>query len=220
MLVTGQRTKRERTMGYDRRWASSLGAKAARIAGAAAVAWSLAAPTDADAVLLTTPLPAGIPTGTSSADNLVVDFQILFANPLPDGAIFSFELTTGGFDPGENVVVDLYGDLGGQGFLGTAYSGQFTELSTSCRVGSELCAALIDGQFSVGLRMTGGAALLTSYTVTAWIPKGPAPATTVPVAANDAPEPGTLPLTALALTFGALALRRAARDRVSVRPRA
>ena len=198
-------------MNNDHRGSNTdIGIRAARLACAAAAAWALAAPAGADAALLTTPLPAGIPTGTSRADNLIVDFEFMFANPLREGGIFSFRLTTEGLDPGENVVVDLFSDLGGAGFLGTAYSGRFTELSANCRVGSSLCTALLDGQFSVGLRMTGGAALLTSYTVSAWMPKDP-PAAINGAVPNAVPEPGTAPLTAAALALAALGIRRTAR---------
>src|SRR5262249_1226071 len=124
-----------------------------------------------------------------------------------------------GVDAGESIVVDLFGNSGGSNYLGTVYAGPFVSMSANCRAGGSLCSDLLDGDFSVGLRMTGGAAMLTPSVVDAWTPREPRPiqaaqAVASPVAAT-VPEPGSLPLVAAALALAACVTR----TRVSGRPR-
>lgn len=102
-----------------------------------------------------------IPTTTAMADEMVVNFDTSRL-ALPAQGLFTFVLATTGLDAGDSIVVDLFAGANGQNFIANAYTGPFVTLSGNCTIGGFLCSYLLDGDFSIGLRMASGATDLVS----------------------------------------------------------
>jgi len=163
-----------------------------------------------------------IPTGTSPADDLILNFD---TSTLGVGSgRLTFYLSTSGLNAGDVAVIDLFGGANGQNLLGVAYTGPFASYSGNCTIGDPLCSYLFDGAFSVGVRMTSGmldiaaafvyatdvnemSSSATNATIGQYVLDPP----TVHIAAvapAAVPEPGTIALSAAALLMLGVARRR------------
>ena len=163
-----------------------------------------------------------IPAGSSPADDLILNFDTSTLG-VASGR-FTFYLSTSGLSAGDVAVIDLFGGANGQNLLGVAYTGPFASFSGNCTIGDPLCSYLIDGAFSIGVRMTSGlldiaaafayasdvnevSSSATNATIGQFVPNPP----TVHIAAvapATVPEPGTIALSAAALLMLGVARRR------------
>jgi len=99
------------------------------------------------------PLP--IPTGSRSADDLLLNFDTS-ALSVPAQGTLTFYLTTSNGEAGDDLTIDLFGGPDGRDAMGAIYRGPFMSYQGNCAIGDPLCSALLDGSFSIGVRASSG----------------------------------------------------------------
>lgn len=109
--------------------------------------------------------PTPIPVGTTPADDLVVSYYFLSSTPPPPYPFgITVDISFAGWDAGETITFDFFNDQVGMGgiLFSDARSGGGNSVSFF-----NAAPSLIDGAFSVGIRLSSGAALLIGATATA-----------------------------------------------------
>ena len=95
-----------------------------------------------------------IPTGTTPADDLIINFDLSFlTSPAPPFASGQYSLFFANVIFGTSGVIDFFGDLNGQSFIEQRYAGTLPALIID--FGPPL-SGFADGIFSVGIRLTSG----------------------------------------------------------------
>ena len=105
-----------------------------------------------------------IPVGATSADDLVISFYFLSSSPPPPYGMVSIDISLAGWDTDEAITFDFFNDqVGLDGVLSsetrTGGSAGVTFITTA--------PTLVDGAFSVGIRLSSGASDLIGATATA-----------------------------------------------------
>jgi hypothetical protein len=145
--------------------------------------------------------PLTIPVGSSTADELMLNFDTS-ALEVPAQGRLSFFLMTSNLNADDSLDVELFGGPDGKDSMGIIYSGPLVSYEGTCAIGDALCGILLDGSFSIGLRATGGNVQLVGAFVYATgtdnVPTSPVVAsvgTALPPAPSVPPAPAALPAT-------------------------
>jgi hypothetical protein len=167
---------------------------------------------------LSTPVDADpIPIGTTPADDLIFNFNFAAVLAGAPYSKVSIDIDMAGFSVGDALFVDIFKDLNGGGGIDFSFGPVTCTLCGSGVVHINVLYTspgsmdVLDGVFSVGLRLGSGAMDLTSIVATATNAAGGS--TTLPGTPIAVPEPGTMSLLLLALA--AMGRKRMYRRRVS-----
>lgn len=156
-----------------------------------------------------------IPVGTSQANDVIINVNFTGSTPPPPYLfVDTFAFFTGAAS-GETVTVDAFGDLNGGDFL-TESSFKLGPMTVGTGVGPSGVPAMIDGVYSIGLRVNTGVLDITTVTSDAQTAGGlrSTVTSTIPAAV---PEPATLALAGVGLAGIGFARCRELRTRRSRR---
>jgi len=135
--------------------------------------------------------PFAIPVGGTPADDLILNFDFTSSIPSPPYEQVEVNAQFSGGALGDDLLVDVFGDLNGANFLTFGFFSQFFETSLTF---FDVSPAVTDGVFSLGFRLTAGTDELLSLTATAFTAAGPFVTLTAVPAVPSVPEPATLAL--------------------------
>jgi hypothetical protein len=136
-----------------------------------------------------------IPVGTSAADDVIFNVDFTLATPPPPYIAVSTIAFLTGFDVGETITFDIFGDLNGGAFVSSL---SFNGPTGGVGFMFFSPAVLVDGVYSVGLRLNSGAVDVSRVDSSGLTATGSSAriSTSVPAAV---PEPATLALLGLGL---------------------